>query len=58
MINPKTIINTYLNNIEAWEQGIDLKEWEKNYIAGQRHACEQILECIEKDKVPTWWPAK
>ena len=56
MLNPKDIIRRYINNIEMWEHVSDLKEWEKHFIAGQRHACEKILNCIENDKIPTEWP--
>lgn len=58
MPNAKNIINRYTNNIEVWEHVPDLKEWEKTFIAGQRHACEEILNCINNDKIPTEWPQK
>ena len=51
------VINRYLYNIEKWEAGVsDLKEWERIFIIGQKHACETLLECFEKDAVPAHWP--
>lgn len=58
MLNIKEIIRRYKNNIEIWEHISDLKEWEKDYILGQRHACEKILSCIEDDEIPIEWPQK
>lgn len=58
MNDPKEIIDRYLNNIVLWEKVADLKQREKDFIAGQRHACKQILECLEKDEIPTHWPTK
>lgn len=55
-LNPKKIIDRYLNNITLWEKVADLKQWEINFIAGQRHVCKQILKCIRKDEIPTEWP--
>jgi len=58
MLNLEETIQRYLYNIEVWEKNIALEEWEEIYVAGQRHACEQILQCIKTNSIPTHWSEK
>jgi len=58
MIKAEDIVRRYINNIKVWESVSDLDKCEQDFIDGQHHACEKILECINNDMIPFCWPEK